>query len=130
MPMKKVRKNYPLLAPTIGNYVRTIRTGNFLFISGCTAVGTDDENRDVIAQAECTIKRISDIVREQGGLNSDIVKLVIYVTNMEDFRPRLSEFNNIIEKYFVGEYPTSTLVMTPGLAKASLRIEIDATVVF
>ena len=72
--MKKIRKNYPDLAPTIGNYVRTIRTGNFLFISGCTAVGTDDENKDVITQAECTIKRISRIVRDQGGLNSDIVK--------------------------------------------------------
>ena len=128
--MKKVRKNYPDIAPTIGNYVRTIRTGNFLFISGCTAVGTDDENKDVIAQAECTIQRISRIVKDQGGLNSDIVKIVIYVTNMEEFRPRLEEFNNIIEKYFAGEYPTSTLVMTPGLAKTTLKIEIDATVVF
>ena len=128
--MKKVRKNYPDIAPTIGNYVRTIRTGNFLFISGCTAVGTDNENGDVIAQAECTIQRISRIVKDQGGLNSDIVKIVIYVTNMEEFRPRLEEFNNIIEKYFAGEYPTSTLVMTPGLAKTTLKIEIDATVVF
>ncbi len=128
--MKKVRKNYPDIAPTIGNYVRTIRTGNFLFISGCTAVGTDNENGDVIAQAECTIQRISNIVRDQGGLNSDIVKVVIYVTDMEEFRPRLEEFNNIIEKYFSGEYPTSTLVMTPGLAKPTLKIEIDATVIF
>jgi len=130
MTIKKIRKNYPNIAPTHGNYVRTIRTGNFLFISGCTAIGTDDENGDVISQAECTIKRISSIVKDQGGLNSDIVKLVIYVTNMEEFRPRLSEFDNIVEKYFVSEYPTSTLVMTPGLAKATLKIEIDATVVF
>ena len=59
----------------------------------------------------------------------DVVKLVIYVTDMDAFRPRQPEFEVLLERYFQGQYPTSTLVASPGLARPSLLIEIEPTVV-
>jgi len=128
--MDKYRNNHPDIAPTLGNYVRSIRAGDMLYIAGCTAANTEAEDGDVISQAKVTLERIKAIVEAEGGTTADVVKMVIYVTNMEGFRPRMGEFDGLVEQYFLGQYPTSTLVATPGLARASLNIEIEATAVF
>ena len=127
--MEKIRNGHPDIAPTLGNYVRSLRVGTTLYVSGCTAVGTAAENEDVIAQANATLERIQGIIQAEGASMSDVVKLVIYVTDMDAFRPRQPEFETLMERYFQGQYPTSTLVASPGLARPSLLIEIEPTVV-
>lgn len=128
--MEKIRNPHSDIAPTLGNYVRSIRVGPALYVAGCTAVGTPAENSDVIAQADATLNRIRAIVQAEGGAMSDVVKLVVYVTDMDAFRPRQPEFEALMERYFRGQYPTSTLVESPGLARPNLLIEIEPTVVF
>ncbi len=128
--MDKIRNDHADIAPAIGNYVRSIKAGDMLFISGCTAVGTEAETGDVMAQAEATLDRIKRIVEADGATTSDIVKMTIYVTDMAEFRTHLAEFDQLLERYFQGTYPTSTLVASPGLARPSLLIEIEPTVVF
>ena len=39
--MEKIRRDYPDIAPSGPTYSRGVRTGNLLFIAGCTARGTD-----------------------------------------------------------------------------------------
>ena len=97
--------------------------------AGCTAVGTPAEDGDVISQADATLNRIKQVVEAEGAAMSDIVKVTVYVTDMDGFRPRMAEFDLLMEKCFQGEYPTSTLVASPGLARPSLLIEIEPTVV-
>ena len=128
--MEKIRNPHSDIAPTLGNYVRSIRVGQALYVAGCTAVGTPAENSDVIAQADATLNRIRAIVQAEGGDMSDVVKLVVYVTDMDAFRPRQPEFEALMERYFQGQYPTSTLVESPGLARPNLLIEIEPTAVF
>ena len=128
--MEKIRNPHSDIAPTLGNYVRSIRVGPALYVAGCTAVGTPAENSDVIAQADATLNRIRAIVEAEGGTMSDVVKLVVYVTDMDAFRPRQPEFETLMERYFQGQYPTSTLVESPGLARPNLLIEIEPTAVF
>jgi len=126
----KIRHAHANIAPAIGNYSRSIRTGDMLFISGCTAVGTEAEDKGVMRQADQTIDRIKRIVEAEGGTTSDIVKLVIFVTDMPEFRTHLAEFDDLLERYFQGVYPASTLVASPGLARPTLKIEVEATAVF
>jgi 2-iminobutanoate/2-iminopropanoate deaminase len=128
--MKKTRNNHPNIAPTTGNYVRSIRVGDMLFISGCTAVNTPAEDADVLTQAKVTLDRIKRIVEAEGGQPSDVVRVVVYVTDMAAFRPLISKFDTLMEEVFKGQYPTSTLVEAPGLARPSLKIEIEATAMF
>ena len=125
--MDKTRHAHSDIAPTLGNYVRALRAGSTLYVSGCTAVGTPAENGDVIAQADATLKRIEAIVHAHDAAMSDVVKLVIYVTDMDAFRPRQPEFEALMERCFRGSYPTSTLVASPGLARPNLLIEIEPT---
>ena len=127
--MDKVRNYHQDVAPTLGNYVRSIKVGPMLFVAGCTAVGTPAEGGDVVSQADATLNRIKQVVEAEGAAMSDIVKVTVYVTDMDGFRPRMAEFDRLMEKYFQGEYPTSTLVASPGLARPSLLIEIEPTVV-
>jgi len=128
--VKKTRNNHPSIAPTIGNYVRSIRAGDMLFISGCTAVNTPAEAADVLTQAKVTLDRIKRIVEAEGGKPSDVVRMVVYVTDMNSFRPLISKFDALMEEVFKGQYPTSTLVASPGLARPGLKIEIEATAAF
>ena len=37
--MDKIRHAHSDIAPTLGNYVRSLRAGSTLYVSGCTAVG-------------------------------------------------------------------------------------------
>lgn len=127
--MKKIRNPHSNIAPTLGNYVRSIRAGNAIYVAGCTAVGTPAENADVIAQADATLNRIQAIVSAEDAEMSDVVRLVVYVTDMDAFRPRQPEFEALMERYFQGQYPTSTLVASPALARPNLLIEIEPTVV-
>ena len=127
--MKKIRNPHSNVAPTLGNYVRSVRAGNVIYVAGCTAVGTPAENADVIAQADATLNRIQSIVRAEGAEMSDVVRLVVYVTDMDAFRPRQPEFEALMERYFQGQYPTSTLVASPALARPNLLIEIEPTIV-
>ncbi len=127
--MQKTRNPHSDVAPTLGNYVRSIRAGETLYVAGCTAVGTPAENEDVIAQADATLNRIQTIVQAEGAAMSDVVRLVVYVTDMDAFRPRQPEFEALMERYFQGQYPTSTLVASPGLARPNLLIEIEPTAV-
>lgn len=128
--MDKIRHAHANIAPAIGNYSRSVRAGDMLFISGCTAVGTEAEGKGVMLQANQTMDRIKRIVEAEGGATSDIVKLVIFVTDMPEFRTHLAEFDELLEGYFQGIYPASTLVASPGLARPTLKIEVEATAVF
>ena len=127
--MEKIRNGHSDIAPALGNYVRSIRAGSALYIAGCTAVGTPAENGDVIKQADATLARIRAIVQAEGASMGDVVRIVVYVTDMTAFRPRQPEFEVLMEQYFQGQYPTSTLVESPGLARPNLLIEIEPTVV-
>ncbi len=128
--MEKIRNEHSKVAPALGNYVRSIRAGDALYVSGCTAAGLPAEDSDdVIVQADATLNRIRLILEAEGAAMSDVVRLVTYVTDMEGFRSRMAEFDVLLERYFQGAYPTSTLVASPGLARSSLLIEIEPTVV-
>ena len=69
MPTEKIRNNYPEIAPPSGKYTRGIRAGNMLFISGCTAIGTDADGKPMIDQMRATLEKLRRIVEAEGGLN-------------------------------------------------------------
>ncbi len=111
--------------PPPKTWSQALKVGNLLFISGQVAVNADGQlvgRGDITAQAVQTFEYIKALVEQAGGTMDDIVKLTIYLTDMRD-RPKLLE---IREKYFTGDFPTSTLVMVSMLAFEGLLIEIDA----
>ena len=124
--MEKIRRNYPDIAPSGPSYSRTVRTGNLLFIAGCTARGTDKQGKSMMEQLRVTLDRITRIVAAEGGSPGDIVKTTTFVTSIADWRANPSEQQALFNEYFNGEYPANTLVEITALAEPGLDVEIEA----
>jgi len=112
------------LPRTVG-YSRAVRVGNFLFISG--QVSEDSEGRivgegDFEKQTMQAFENLRAVVNAEGGSLKDIVKITVYLTNMDN----LAKFREIRSEYFKRDYPASTLIEVKGLISKKLLIVIDS----
>jgi enamine deaminase RidA (YjgF/YER057c/UK114 family) len=89
------------------------------YVAGATA---PDAGADEYAQAKGTLSKIKHLVEAAGGSMADIVKVVIYVTDIKNregvWRAR--------REFFTGNFPVSTLVQIAALATPETKVEIDA----
>ena len=93
------------------------------YVAGMTARGTDGKTvGDEYAQAKAIFAKIKALIEAAGGGMADVVKVVIYVTNIKNreqvWRAR--------REVFSGNFPVSTLVQVAALADPSIIVEIDA----
>lgn len=109
-----------------GLWSNAIRAGDMLFISGQVArpfeggagmVGTDEYE-----QARQIFSRIERIVGAAGGTMDDLVKMTIYMVNIE----KNTEVWRARREYFSGDFPASTLVEVRSLAKPEVLVEIES----
>ncbi len=108
-----------------------LRIGPELIVSGQTA---HPATRDAAAagaplgaydQAMVVLRKIQALVEAAGGGVHNILKLVVYVTDIAD----KDEVGRARRDFFAGQpYPASTLVAVSALVFPELRVEIDATV--
>lgn len=98
--------------------------GNQLFIAGMTCrTGDDIVGGDSMAdQARAIFAKIKHLVEAAGGHMNDIVKVVIYVTDIK----RREEVWEARREVFDGNFPVSTLVEVSALASPDLLVEIEA----
>lgn len=125
MPRSKV--TVPDVAEaTPGLWSNAIRAGDTLYISGQVArpfeggagmVGTDE-----YAQAKQIFLRIERIVKAAGGTMDDLVKMTIYMVNIE----KNTEVWRARREFFSGDFPASTLVEVSSLAKPEVLVEIES----
>jgi len=76
-------------------------------------------------QAEFVFQSIEKILKEANSSLNDVVKAVIYLTNIEDF----SKVSKIRNKYFEKAKPVSTLVEISATSRPGCDIEIEVTAV-
>ena len=127
--MVATRREYPEIAPAGPSYSRGVLSGNLLFISGCTARGTDAQGQALIQQLRITLDRITRIGEAEGGASADIVKITTFVTSIADWRALGAEQHTVFQEFFKGRYPANTLVEIGALAEPGLDVEIEAIVV-
>ena len=98
--------------------------GNQVFIAGMTSrVGDAVVGGDSMAdQARAIFAKIKHLMESAGGLMDDIVKVVIYVTDIT----RREEVWAARREVFRGDFPVSTLVEVSALAAPELLVEIEA----
>jgi len=108
-----------------GQAVQCCRAGNWVFIQG--QVGWTLDARvvavgDPAAQARQAMENIKTLMEMAGGKLSDLVRLVVYVTDRD---VRKSTYP--VVRQFVGDlWPCGTGVVVKGLAREEFLIEIDA----
>ncbi len=113
------------LPEPISHYTDAVRAGELLFISGVVPVdesGALVARDDVVGQAEQVFKLIGWILTAAGGLPADVVKVTVYLIDIDD-RPLI---NPVRQAFFGSARPASTLIEVTRLAVPGARLEVEA----
>ena len=110
----------------IGAYSQAIKSGEFLFISG--QIPLNPQTMKIVDSsfedsAQRVISNIENICKEAGASLDDIVKLNIYLLDLENF----DILNKIMEERFSEPFPARATVEVARLPK-DVKIEMDAIV--
>lgn len=124
--MKKIIQTEAAPA-AIGTYSQAVKVDNHVYISG--QIPLDPQTMMMIeGDIETKIHRVfanlAAICAAVGGGFSDIVKLTIYVTDLENFH----YVNVIMAQYFAIPYPARAVVEVSALPKGA-EVEMDAIMV-
>lgn len=98
-----------------------------LFISGKLGVKADGTlaGRTIREQTRQILDNIRDLLRREGGSMDDIVRVRVYVTQID--AASLRDVHDVRSEYWTpGRYPASTLVRVDQLVRDGALIEIDA----
>lgn len=108
---------------------QAVVAGNTVYLRG--QIGQDLDTResvgigDVEAQAEKAMANIAMLLEEAGSELGDIVKVVVYLTDIRYREP----VYRVMGRWLTGVYPVSTGLVVSALARPEWVVEIDATAV-
>ena len=107
----------------LGPYSQGVKAGNFLFVAGQGAADpkTGQMAEGIETQTRQTLANIKGIVEASGFSMRDVVKVSIFLKNMDDFK----KVNEVYKTLFPEDPPARTTVEAKLPAQGML-IEIDA----
>ncbi|CAN5562395.1 RidA family protein [soil metagenome] len=108
---------------------QAVVAGNLVFLRGQVGQDLDTAKSigigDVETQTEQAMQNIAQLLDEAGSQLTNIVKVVIYLTD-----PRYREpVYRVVGKWLKGVFPVSTGVVVAALARPEWLVEIDVTAV-
>lgn len=108
-------------------YVRTIKSGPFVFVSGTTSLDSKGRVQGATAaeQAKITMVKVEKALKSAGATLKDVTRLLIFITDIRE----MNAVTDQLAKSMRGSAITSTLVAVSALAKPGLFVEIEATAV-
>ena len=128
---KSILKSQKVASPRPGQIMSQgvkVTGGTTVYTSGQVARNSQGEVvgvEDAGAQTRQVLENLKSVLAEAGATLDDIVKVVVYVTNVDDF----AEVHRVRAEYFQKDYPASTLVEVSALAGPDLLVEIEAVAV-
>lgn len=99
-----------------------------IFVSGIQApAGEINEvvTEDIAEQTRLVFEEINDILKQAGATLDNVVKAVIYLKDINDFKV----VSPIRAEYFKNSMPVSTMVEVGGFVRKGSKIEIEVTAV-
>ena len=123
--------NPPTLMKAVG-YAHGVETrdGRLLFFAG--QVAKDAEGRvvgkgDLVAQFRQVCENLRAVVTAAGGQLTDVVKLTIYVLDVDEYKRHVKTIGRVYREYFGKHFPAMTLVGARDLYDAAdgCLIEVD-----
>ena len=117
---------------TRGSYTpaKKIDLGDYylIFVSGIQAPQDDNHKvvtDDVEEQTKLVFEDIIKILQRADATIDDVVKAVIFITDMNDF----DKISSIRAEYFKNAMPVSTLIEANRMTRDGAKIEIEVTAV-
>ena len=111
----------------VGFYVRTVKSGPFVFVSGTTSLDRRGrvQGKGAAEQTLITMRKIEAALKSGGASLKDLVRLTIFVTDIRD----MAAVTKALAKVLKGSVVSSTLVAVTALAVPGLLVEVEATAV-
>ncbi len=110
--------------PKAGPYSHAIKVGNLIFVSG---QGPAPGTTDIGTQTSTSLENVKTILEVAGAHVSKIVKINVYLKNMDDFKKMNRAYKNFFKENGVTEkFPARSTVEISRLLAESMLIEIDA----
>lgn len=106
----------------IGTYSQAIQSGSFVFMSGqipLVPATMEIVEGDFETRTKQVFENLKAMAEEAGGSLDQIVKLTLYLTDMNDF----ATVNKIMATYFNEPYPARAAV---GVASLPKNVDIEA----
>ena len=105
--------------------------GSLLFVAG--QIGWDRESRsvsdDFADQFAQALENVLSVVREAGGGPENIGRLLIFVTNKEEYTSQLRAVGVAYRQLMGKHFPAMTLVEVSSLLERLAKVEIEALAV-
>jgi enamine deaminase RidA (YjgF/YER057c/UK114 family) len=110
--------------PAPGTWSNCLVVNGTIYVAGMIARGNDGEivAGDEYDQAKDIFVKIRGLIEAAGGTMADVVKVVIFVTDIKN-REKVWRARREV---FTGDFPVSTLVQVAALASPDIKVEIEA----
>ncbi|KUJ72408.1 RidA family protein [Thiomicrospira sp. WB1] len=111
----------------IGPYSQAVKIDNTVYLSGQIALQPDTmtlKEGEISERIHQVFRNLSAVCEAAGGSLQDIVKLNIFLTDMDHF----ATVNSIMAEYFQEPYPARAAVAVKTLPK-NTDVEMDAVMV-
>lgn len=108
----------------IGPYSQAVRVGNTVYFSG--QIPLDPQTGEIVVgdistQVRQAFDNLSAVAKAAGGDLRNIVRLGLYLTDLQNF----SIVNSVMEEYFSAPFPARSTIAVPALPKGA-QFEVDA----
>ena len=106
----------------IGTYSQAVRAGKLVFLSGQIPLRPDTMDvvdGDFEARARQVFTNLAAVAAASGGSLDDIVKLTIFLTDLDNF----ATVNAVMEDFFAAPFPARAAV---GVASLPRNVDIEA----
>lgn len=113
------------------NGVLTAANGRLLFISGQIGWNKQQDivSLDFADQFDQALANVLAVVSEAGGEASQIARLILYVTNRNEYLDHTREIGERYRKRMGKHYPAMVLVEVKGLLDPNAKVEIEGLAV-
>lgn len=113
------------------NGVLAAEGGALLFVAG--QIAWDEQQRivgsDFVAQFRRALENLLAVVREAGGTPGNVARLVVYVTDKNEYRARTREIGDCWRALMGSHYPAMALVEVKSLLEDAAKVEIEGIAV-
>jgi 2-iminobutanoate/2-iminopropanoate deaminase len=131
--MKKI--TFPARYPMKVQFARSVVVGDYVFVSGCSGQTLETfhvASNDVEEQTRVALEKTRLALEETGTSMDNLVKTVLYLTNMDDLPKAEAVRQEYYRKYapsLLKEPPADTVIGIHGLHEPDMLVEIEVIAV-
>ena len=110
--------NPPDLPDPIG-YAHAVVVGGSVYLGGQTGEGAT-----IAEQFDAAATKLVTALRAAGGGPENLVSMVVYTTDIEEYRASTAELGEVWRRHFGRRYPAMALVGVSALYEPEARVEL------